>query len=1367
MAETIPAQIHVLDKRTDEIVAVLTNSDVTLIWDDVHYQQLANNKETFDYKTTPENPAAEFLRERNRLIIPTEDGTFREFIIDESINDFETVEVYSTASHLELKKYRPLEPGVHEGQSLNTMMDIILTGTGWQRGNTNYSGTATIEFESYVSPFQALQETATAHDVELSFRIETSGNVVTGRYVDAVKRIGTWSGREINSGKDLINATRHEKTDHIVTALIGLGPERDDGTRIVVESTNEDARQIWGREGQHLWDVYEVQSDNQDLTEAQIQNYTDQHLAARIAASIEYKVEGADLEYILGYENETIRLGDSVRIKATEYNPPLYLDARVISVSTSITDRTQKEYTLGEFIEYDEEDITALREYFRLEMAKSTNIYYGDTPPANTNWIWIDTSGTEDIAKVYNPTTSLWESKAMEGPKGDPGQPGEDGVTYYTWVMYADDATGTGISADPTGKSYLGIAYNKLTQTASTNPADYTWSKFEGPQGPEGIQGIQGPEGDQGIQGPPGEDGISSYTHIAYANSSDGTIDFSVSDSVNKSYIGMYVDSNPTDSADPAAYSWTLIKGADGAQGIPGEPGEDGQTPYFHTAWADSADGLVNFSTTDAGTRTYLGTYTDFTQADSNDPASYTWAKIQGEKGDTGATGATGPEGPQGPIGPEGPQGIEGPPGADGQSLYTWIKYADDSSGTGMSDTPTGKEYIGIAYNKTTATESATATDYTWSLIKGDQGIQGPSGDDGQSLYTWIKYADSPTSGMSDDPTGKTYMGIAYNKTTATESTNYADYSWSLVQGPKGDTGPTGPEGPQGVEGPPGDDGQSLYTWIKYADSATGSGMTDTPDGKEYIGIAYNKTSSTESTNAADYTWSKIVGPQGVEGPSGDDGTTYYTWIKYADSPVTGMSDDPTGKEYMGIAYNKTTPTESTTYADYTWSLIQGPKGDTGDTGATGPTGPEGPQGPQGPNIVDSTTEIEANVILANHIAVSNLAAISADLGTINAGTINGVSINGSTFNSQLDAYNYTTITDNHIHSEGFYVDSKWGFGEQYGEFDVNDGLFYFKVGGRSGTTKLDSYSMMEMTKIGLVVSNDLGYSTHISNGEAVSFGDWFDSEYHRGSIWSTGWGMQMEKVERVYFVEPRGIMLNQYGEIEAQEAVSVGDTWGVKDELGNYVFRIPIHSSAYNGGSASGIFMGQFQYYSAWGPSGDETANAIQVWRMYTSSNREFIVSDDATNSWTFSADSNLPPKGGLGPGNGVLKAAQFDVVSDRAKKTNIVQYTGRALDRVRGTKTYEYEHLISEHKREVRAKHGLGEKRGFGLIAQEAPEEIQAESKNGDGIGIDLYAMATMLWKAVQELSEELEQLKGSAVNGTATKPTTTTTDDGTSGA
>ena len=158
----------------------------------------------------------------------------------------------------------------------------------------------------------------------------------------------------------------------------------------------------------------------------------------------------------------------------------------------------------------------------------------------------------------------------------------------------------------------------------------------QGEQGPAGLAGIQGERGDQGVAGEPGADGVSSFTHIAYANNSAGTSGFSLSDSTNKLYIGIYVDTEPTDSTDPARYRWTLIKGAQGDQGLPGAPGEDGRTPYFHTAYATNDIGTANFSITDATDRTYIGTYTDYNEADSDEPAMYKWVKIQGPPGEPG-----------------------------------------------------------------------------------------------------------------------------------------------------------------------------------------------------------------------------------------------------------------------------------------------------------------------------------------------------------------------------------------------------------------------------------------------------------------------------------------------------------------------------------------------------------------------------------------------------------------------------------------------------------------------------------------------------------------------------------------------------------
>lgn len=143
--------------------------------------------------------------------------------------------------------------------------------------------------------------------------------------------------------------------------------------------------------------------------------------------------------------------------------------------------------------------------------------------------------------------------------------------------------------------------------------------------------------GPQGIPGKDGKDGKTQYTHLAYANSADGTKDFSVSDG-NREYIGMYVDFVEADSTDPTKYTWSLIKGADGAQGVPGTPGANGKTPYFHIAYANSADGRTGFSVDDSVNKLYIGQYTDYTPDDSTDPARYSWTKIKGEQGTAGRT---------------------------------------------------------------------------------------------------------------------------------------------------------------------------------------------------------------------------------------------------------------------------------------------------------------------------------------------------------------------------------------------------------------------------------------------------------------------------------------------------------------------------------------------------------------------------------------------------------------------------------------------------------------------------------------------------------------------------------------------------------
>lgn len=189
----------------------------------------------------------------------------------------------------------------------------------------------------------------------------------------------------------------------------------------------------------------------------------------------------------------------------------------------------------------------------------------------------------------------------------------------FEYIYYSDGSVEV---TDPVNLSIAG-------QNGATGPQGPKGDK--GDTGPQGIQGLQGPKGDQGIQGPKGIDGKTQYTHIAYADNAMGG-GFSQTDQT-KAYIGMYVDFTATDSTDVTKYKWTKWKGdkgETGAQGIQGPKGSDGRTPYLHIAYANSADGRTDFTTSNTDNKRYLGTYTDYTQADSTDPTKYKWVDMVG-----------------------------------------------------------------------------------------------------------------------------------------------------------------------------------------------------------------------------------------------------------------------------------------------------------------------------------------------------------------------------------------------------------------------------------------------------------------------------------------------------------------------------------------------------------------------------------------------------------------------------------------------------------------------------------------------------------------------------------------------------------------
>ena len=152
------------------------------------------------------------------------------------------------------------------------------------------------------------------------------------------------------------------------------------------------------------------------------------------------------------------------------------------------------------------------------------------------------------------------------------------------------------------------------------------------------------------------------------------------------------------------------LQGEKGDRGIQGEKGADGLTSYFHIKYSPVENPTAAQMTEEPDV--YIGTYVDYTPADSDDPSKYAWMRFQGLQGDAGE------------------KGIPGVNGADGKTSFLHIKYSDDGQTFTANNGETPGAWIG-QYTDFTEADSSVFSRYAWTKIKGDKGDKGDPGKDG------------------------------------------------------------------------------------------------------------------------------------------------------------------------------------------------------------------------------------------------------------------------------------------------------------------------------------------------------------------------------------------------------------------------------------------------------------------------------------------------------------------------------------------------------------------------------------------------------------------------------------------------------------
>lgn len=318
----------------------------------------------------------------------------------------------------------------------------------------------------------------------------------------------------------------------------------------------------------------------------------------------------------------------------------------------------------------------------------STHTYTVTALTTDVGWVDITANylNTYSVTKRFDIAKLKCGIPGETGAKGDKGETGASGRSITSSeTTYQASNSGTVAPTGTWSKTPPNVAENQYlwtrtiyTYSDKTTSTTYSIGKMgakgeQGAKGETGATGPQGSQGEQGIQGPQGEKG---------------------------------------EKGDQGPQGLQGIQGPKGEQGIQGPKGASGDTTYFHIKYSSVAKPTTASQMTETPS-TYIGTYVDFTEADSSDPSKYTWARFQGLQGEKGT------------------QGIAGTNGIDGKTSYLHIKYSNDGGKTFTSNSgETVGDYIGTCtdYN---LNDPTTVASYTWAKIKGEQGIQGAKGETG------------------------------------------------------------------------------------------------------------------------------------------------------------------------------------------------------------------------------------------------------------------------------------------------------------------------------------------------------------------------------------------------------------------------------------------------------------------------------------------------------------------------------------------------------------------------------------------------------------------------------------------------------------
>lgn len=583
-------------------------------------------------------------------------------------------------------------------------------------------------------------------------------------------------------------------------------------------------------------------------------------------------------------------------IIGTKYTDDSYAQS-VEAVLNQFKETVEKNYATKVLLETTEDSIRSSVEATTAKVESNTN----EITSLNTKYTELKEESDKVTITVGKIDTKVEDTKKELQEEID----NVELKTLYTWIKYADDEQGNGISSSSVGKSYIGMAINKEEETASDNPSDYTWSKIKGDTGAKGQDGTNGSDG--------------------------------------KSAYQIWLDAGNTGTEEDYLES---LKGADGENGKDGSNGRGiSKTIVEYQKGSNGTTAPTgNWQTTipDVSQGEYLWSRTTTTYTDNTSSVVYS-VSFQGKNGNDGENGQDGTsvtitdksvtyqQGSSGTSVPSGSWSSQVPTLIQGQYLWTktYVKYSDGNETTSYSvsynakdgqegqvgATGNGIENITYFYATTTTQTTPSESSVTSTTM--------PTLSE-TNKYLWQKEVIKYTNGT--------------NKTSVILIAVYGDKGEQGIQGEKGETGE------RGIQGETGSRGTGIWTTTtapttpNYTFTISKlSGMTGTPIVGDNILYSYYKYTITSVSDTTVLAGTRVS----IRGATGTS-SKWYNGTKITGTSTTatifsesGISSAVVGDMYLNNdtqnTYRCTTAGNASTAQ---WVYVSNIKGDAGQDAA-------------------------------------------------------------------------------------------------------------------------------------------------------------------------------------------------------------------------------------------------------------------------------------------------------------------------------------------------------------------------------------------------------------------------------------------------